>query len=229
MISIQRRLIFAISTASLALLTLTSLFLYQSIHTHLNRQFDGALDGQASTVSSFVSLRLDGTLDFDYNGPSLAEYKQSPHAQFFVIRFANGRIFAKSDSLKRGPMLQTVSDGRAKDVILPTGRMGRAVRLDFVPPYDPDDAASGKKPPIPPAMSIEVARDRASLDSSLHDYLLRLCACMAFLAVLNVIAVFLIVRQSLNPLRTLANFTREIGPDHLHRRLPTTGLPAELT
>ena len=52
---------------------------------------------------------------------------------------------------------------------------------------------------------------------------------MAILAVLNVIAVFLIVRRSLNPLRTLASCTREIGPDNLHLRLPTNGLPTELT
>ena len=108
MTSIQRRLIFAISMASLALLTLTSLFLYQSLHTHLNRQFDGALDGQASTVSSFVSLRPDGTLDFDYNGPALAEYRQSPHCAVFRYPLCKRPDFcqigfaeARSDAAKR--------------------------------------------------------------------------------------------------------------------------------
>ena len=227
--SIQGRLIFAITAASVILLTATGIFFYQSTQFHLIRQFDGSLEAQASAVSSFVNLRVDGKYDFDYSATALSEFRRSPHAQYFVIRFDDGRVFAKSDSLKEGPPLQTANAAHAQDIRLPTGRIGRAIGLTFIPPFDPYGVLNGKPPPVAQPMTIEVARDRAVLDSSLHDFLWRLIAGMGMLAICNVIAVVVVVRRSLRPLHTLTNCTKEIGPDQLHRRLPTTGLPVELS
>lgn len=228
--SLQGRLILAITVAATVLALATGVLLYDSIRSDLTRQFDRALEMQASTVSSFLNVKPDGTLDFDYNEATMPQYRPGPHAQYFLLRFADGRPYAASGSLKGidpGPV-RDLGDG-ASNVRLPSGRTGRGFRLDFVPQFDPD-ANPGAKPPSAPAepMTIVVARDRAALDASLNHFLRRLLLGAALLAGTTAVAVVLIVRHSLQSLRDVTEHVTQIDASHLHARLPTQGMPAEL-
>jgi signal transduction histidine kinase len=232
--SIQGRLIFAITITCAVFLSATGLLLYHSMSSHLTRQFDRDLSAEAGAVASFVNQHPNGTLDFDYNESAMPEYRSAPHRQYFVIRFHDGRVFARSSS--GNPANASVAAtaslplDRAEDLTLPSGRAGRAVRIEFVPPVDSDDKPRPTTRPAPAkAMTIVMARDRGMLDSSLHHIFWRLVIGLSLLALVTAAAVAWIVRGSLRPLRAVAERAAEIDAARLHLRLPTEGLPTELT
>ena len=234
--SIQARLIFAITVTCALFLSATALLLYHSMSTHLVRQFDHALSTQASAIASFVNQHPDGTPDFDYNESAIPEYRTSPHSQYFVIRYKDGRLFARSsygdpkDASVAATALLPLD--QAQDITLPNGHPGRAVRIQFHPQVDSDDPprATSRSAPLPiKAMNIVMVRDRAMLDSSLTHIFWRLLIGMSLLAAATALAVAWIVRGSLRPLRAVAERAAEIDSTRLHLRLPAEGLPSELS
>lgn len=228
--SIQGRLICAMVSVTVLLSLGMGLLFYRSIRTDLVRGFDRSLLAQASAVSSLVNFKDDGSLDFEFIEAAMPEYRSSPHAHYFIIRFADGRPYGQSPSLKgvASPPL-VAGDGDGRDLLLPTGRRGRALRLDFVPARDADAEGSAAPPATHPPthaavtaphMNIIVARDRASLDDSLNGFLRRMIlGCALFAAGTSAAAVW-IVRRSLRPRRNVAACASRIGPAQLDQRLP---------
>jgi two-component system sensor histidine kinase QseC len=235
--SIQGRLIVALTAAAAGLSLVVGVALYRSIRSDLIGGFDRALEAQASAVRALVSVRSDGSIDFDYSDDAMPVYRGggARDAQYFFIRGGDGRVFARSGSLRGIDWSPDIpAAGAARDVALPGGRAGRALRVDFVPALDEEGAGSGEArrsraaAAAAPVMTIVVARDRGPLDESLGQILRRLAASGVAFALATAAAVVLIVRRSLRPLRDVADAAREIGPAELHRRLPEAGLPAEL-
>src|SRR5262249_43026886 len=147
--------------------------------------------------------------------------------------FDDGRVFATSSSVTPAASPEVTAVNEAQNVKLSGGRLGRGIRINFVPGFDPDDykddpkIGEGHPPPAQP-VNIVLARDRSSLDSSLEHILLRLVIGIVSVAAAIAVAVAWIVRGSLRPLRAVAARAGEIDARHLHLRLPSEGLPAEL-
>ena len=227
--SIQARLIATIAASSLLLSAASGTLLYLSIRADLVRQFDRSLEVKAAAITSLVQWQPNGRIDFEYSENAMPEFQHAEHAEYFIIRFENGKVFARSKTLK-GSNLPTIPNGAtARDALLPSGHAGRAVKLDFVPVRDPDgNSQTFVSGFAPPTMSITVARSRVSLDGALNRLLRTFVFGTVLLASTATWAVVLIVRRALRPLRMVADHTARIDSMRLDLRLPDAQLPAEL-
>lgn len=227
--SLQARLILSIVAASIILSAATGLLLYELTSQSLVREFDRSLLARARALSTLLTIDDQGKLDFEYNEQSMPEFRPGRHAECFVIRYANGRIYAVSGSLASKPPLKLHDDHQIEDVTLPSGQAGRAAQISFIPAYDPEHPVqAGAKRTSAAPMTLLIARSRDDLDDAEADSLGLLAAGTGLLALVLAIVCVLIVRVALRPLRELADDVSRIQPAHLDHRVLARQLPSEL-
>jgi signal transduction histidine kinase len=233
--SIQARLIVGCALASMVLSAGTGLLLYRLMRADLVREFDRSLLARAQALSTLLTVDEHGNLDFEYTEQSVPEFQahragERGHAAYFVFRRGDGSVYALSGSLSGKPPLVLPGNAQAGDLILPSGMIGRAVRLRFIPAPDPEIErhheivrASGAG-----AMTLLVARERSELDDSLARLVRVLTIATGLLALTLVGVCALIVRISLRPLRAMADSMTRIEPSNLDQRISADGIPKEL-
>src|SRR5690242_889197 len=97
--SIQGRLIVTLSVGCALLLGATGVLLHRALGDVLTRQFDHALQTQASALATLVTLQSDGTIDFEYNENAMPQYQRSRHNEYFIVYWGDGKELARSSSL----------------------------------------------------------------------------------------------------------------------------------
>jgi len=199
--------------------------LYRSIRAQWVHEFDRGLMAQAEALSSLVVLEHGTKLDFEFSPASMPQYEYPSDPEYFVIRFADGRVLAKSKTLDGVDSPEVPADVKAQDLVLRTGHAGRAVRLDFLP--QPEGAAVSSGEPYG-WLNVVVARDRGPLDRSLRHLTQNLMIGFGLVTVAVVGAMMVIVRRSLRPLRAIGERVAQIDASQLHLRLPAQDFPAEL-
>ncbi|MGB9691236.1 MAG: ATP-binding protein [Candidatus Sumerlaeaceae bacterium] len=231
--SLQWRL-FALACGLLLLLGVVSGYItYRLVRQNLTRAFDQALRMKARALLSSVRKESSGKLELEYADEMMPEFLPSPRAEYFEIRDAQGQLIEKSPSLGarelQAKKRHTHRAYAVKDVRLPDGRRGRAVRLCGVPAQEEDEkddrATSAVEENI---VCVVVARERESLDQSLAVIAASLTLGSLFVAIGGAVGLMLVVRFGLAPLRALAQRVEQLGPDDLDCQLTSPHLPQEL-
>jgi signal transduction histidine kinase len=229
--SIQFRLSVALSIASLLISAATGVLLYHVIGRDLVRSFDRSTYAKASALSQLVNRQPpDGHVEFEFVAGSMPEFEPGPHAEYFEIRNSAGHVIWHSKSLGDSHLPTEFPASNCRDVHLPSGRTGRATRVEFVPQPDPD-----MKQPLPASVGnpeplmLVLGRDRAQLDSGLRELLRSLMIGSAACALAAAAVAVIVVRRALRPVRVLADQAAKIDAERLDARLGTADLPDELT
>src|SRR5438046_7966868 len=123
MSSIQRRLIVWLTVACVTLLVATGAVIYRFFRADVVGQFDRALETEAQVLSSCVTYDREGHLDFDYSTPPSSQRQLLGGPEYFVIRYADGRVFREHGSSESA--LQLSDDSTVRDVRLRSGKMHR--------------------------------------------------------------------------------------------------------
>ncbi len=231
--SIQRRLV-VLACGVLLVLGITSGYVtYRVVRQNLTRTFDLGLRTKARTLLSAVRIEADGRLELEYSDESMPEFLPSPHAEYFEIRDSAGQLVEKSKSLGLRELVTKPKHKHrnyaVKDIRLPDGRRGRAVRICGWPTLDEDETdgrptsgtAAGR-------VCVVVARERETLDQALAMIAASLAFGSLLVAVGGAAALMLVVRLGLAPLLALAQKMEKLGPDDLDYQLTTPTLPREL-
>src|SRR5258706_16251505 len=105
----------------------------------MTREFDRSEHAEAELL--VAQTEDDGEkVKLDLTGLSLPEYD---HDEFYQLWMPDGQTVARSPSLGFGDLSRGVGD-----VVLPDGRPGRAILLQFVPMPAEEDQLRNPHPPL---------------------------------------------------------------------------------
>lgn len=229
--SIRRHLTTRLLATVLAVSAAAGALLWAYARSRLTAEFDRGLAAEAHAVSSLVLREGDGRLEFNFpeaDSPSFA----GRHPDYFEIWHGDGRVFARSVSL-RGLDLSRPEHPGAADVLLPNHKPGRSVAARFVPHAEADDlppagAAAARSAAGLVPMLVVLARDRRPIDQTLRVLASSLLLAAGALAIGTVVAVTLTVGRGLLPLHRLGAQADAIAAASLDYRFSSEGLPIEL-
>ncbi len=224
--SIQSRLTLALTAAAIVLSAATGVILYHLIAAEMQRNFDRGLESKGQAVVSLVSLETGGVLDFEFNSAAMPEYHAGARADYFQIRYADGRDYARSESLGKNDLTFSPIVHQNVDhffnLTLPDGRRGRGVQIEFVPQSETTTEKAAQ-----PMVAV-IARERRGLDQSQASLARMLILAGIALGVATAIVSRWIVRRSLRSLRQVALEAATIDAQRLDVRLTSARMPAEL-
>ncbi|AXA36055.1 MAG: hypothetical protein D6691_05390 [Candidatus Hydrogenedentota bacterium] len=235
--SIQATLVVGLVGALALLCILIGITTYRMVRRGLVGEFDYALLSKARAIASLVQIKANGELEFDFSGEAMREFSFRHPQEYFEIRYLDGQVLEKSESLGDHELPQIVNDKPTfLDVPLPDGQSGRAVCLTFHPAWDHEDEEETRShqempeevAPTSVTLSITLARERGTLDQRLNATLGALAVGNVLLIVAAVGVVVGVVRWALRPLHSLAAFAESVTAEKLNLRISATGLPEEL-
>lgn len=236
--SLQTRLLLGVVAALIVLLAVFSTSVYWGFHRTLFAQFDGVLAAMADILS--VSVEMDANeVDVELEVQRMAEFNNPDLPMNYQIWHMDGTPMARSPLLgdsdlprpshlnpEEGPRFLTLKDNRFRPI--------RVVCLVVRPKVE--NSHEGEESSEPKYfmasersdLVLVVARDLSGLYTQL-DTLSRLLMGVALgTVVLSVCIGFVIVRQGLKPLKTIAGQIAEIGEHDLSVRIQGTPVPAEI-
>ena len=239
--SIRRNLIVSLAASLASLVILGGALLYVSMRTMLLAELDATLAAKARVLATLLELDDKGSLEFEFADELMPEFQPGTAAEYFEIRLGPDRVVERSRSLQGGNLAVVVPGtiGRpgSRDILLPDGRPGRAVGIEFRVPHEhePEDDRTGRQNDDRAEVrandvraAIVVARERDSLNRTLLILLGALAVTAVLLPLLAVIAIRIAVQRSLRPVTLLAGMADTIDASSLEQRFPTGNLPVEL-
>lgn len=198
---------------------------------HLRDEFDRTLLAKAQSLGALLEQDEDGVdFDFDFAPETMPEFSAGPTAEYFELWLegwphSQRAAALGADELPR--LRERVAHPRYRDLILPDGRAGRAVQLDFLPRLDPKeklDPAHTKRP----FASLVTARDRSALERLISG----LRAALGVLVCSGICVAFYLVRRTVRhgllPLNELRAQLASLHATTLHTRLSLPDNAAEL-
>lgn len=227
--SIARRLSLRLVLAVSILLLAFALGIDTLFGHYLRTEFDRALLAKAQSLSTLLEQDEEG-VDFDFAPETMPEFAAGPAAEYFQLWLegwphSQGAPALGAHGLPR--FATRASTPRYRNLILPDGRAGRAVQLDFLARLDPKenlDPAHIKRP----LASLVAARDRSPLERLVGG----LRAGLAVLVLTGIgAAVYLVrrtVRHGLLPLNVMRAQLATLQATTLHARLTLPDNAAEL-
>ena len=226
--SLRMRLLLGTSLGTSTILGLLGVAIFVLMRHSLLLEFDAALLVKANVLA--VMVEQNGyKVKFELD-QSMPEFIGGQNPEYFQMRLDNGQELARSPSLGTRQLPTPSSREFTKEAsILPDGRQGRILTIEFTPHLEPDDEdpRGVKSTPIH-SVVLSVARDTAALESKL-SHLRWLLAGLCGLAILvSGLILILIVGTSLRPLNRLARDIESFPEADLARRLDGRNVPAEL-
>lgn len=189
-------------------------------------QFDAALEGKALAMAG--AIKQEGEkLEIEFRDESVSGAARTNLTEFYQVRIIDGPTVRKSRSLGKAELpwdLGTKEAPRYQNIVLPNGRLGRAIALQFVPRLD----RRGKQHVTAPEMGLVLAHDREKLDDSIRAFGWSEVVAGLVTGLATVILVSLVLRKGLAPLERLASQAEGIHAGTLGRRFPSENLPSEI-
>ena len=224
--SIKTRLLLWVIGGITILLGLFAVVVYEALSRSLVDGFDEVLGSTVRTIHGFVE-QDDEEVKVETDERELPEFYRAERPDYFQVWSEEGLTIARSPSLKetdlerfQGPF----GSLNYRTVRLPDGRPGRAVSYLFTPKVDED-----VEDPFPVRKVIlVVARETASLDSSITILRSLLGVATGGTILLALLVSAIVVRQGLKPLGMLAALIGAIKQDDLSVRIPVSTMPAEM-
>jgi len=226
--SIERRLTVGLGAVFSGLVLAGALALYLSMRDVLHDQFDAGLRVKALVVIT-ATEQQGGKIDVDFSDRFLREFDDDVATAFFQVWQVGGPSVERSDSLRRRDLPQrfgTMKKPAFWNLRLPSrDRAGRAIGIKFRPRFDEDDEGSGR---AAVDAVVVVAAERGDLDELLRQVGGFLGAGGFALLLAAWLAVRVVLRPGLRPLRRLADQAASIDARNLGQRFPEADVPAEL-
>ncbi len=189
-------------------------------------QFDAALEGKALAMAGAIKQEGD-KLEIEFRDESVSGSARTNLTEYYQVRIIDGPTVRKSRSLGKAELpweLGTKEVPRYQNIVLPNGRLGRAIALQFVPRLD----RRGKQHVTAPEMGLVLAHDRGQLDDNIRAFGWSELVAGLVTGLATVILVSLVLRRGLAPLERLASQAEGIHAGTLGRRFPSENLPAEI-
>ncbi len=259
----QRRISLQFLLAVGGLLVLAGGLAVRQLDRWQEEGLDAALLAQGRTLAAFTFLNPDDEIQLAVDRlPPLAPQAQR---EYFQLWSGEGRVIVKSISLADGQRLRTATsttpeqdlprdvvpsqEARFRDILLPEGRAGRAVQLDFEVPRSgvtstspPDSSAAAPQPATqPPAIepstwppserhrlaTLVVAQSRHQIDHRSRLFAVTLAATGGLLLALIHLLHRRALHLTLQPLRQITHQMAALGARNL-KRLQIEDPPREL-
>jgi len=209
-------------------LAVAGMAIYLVVARSLEAQFDRGLDDRLQGFASIL-FQVGDEVEFEFSQELMPEYAPGPAASYFELRFEDGSLLERSDSLV-GEDLPS-RPGMTGDPMhwtagLPDGREGRYaarfVQVHHVHPEEGPDRPSAKVVSIAVASGVEelVAAERAMLASCIG------VGC-AVLALIGIVA-WTAVKRGLEPTARFGATIDAIRMDDLPESLDVGPMPQEL-
>ena len=227
--SLARRLRRRLSLAISLLLVAAGLGVDGLIRLQLEIEFDRALLAKAQTLALLLEQDEDG-VDFDFVPAAMPEFARGPHAEYFELWYAGWPQSRRADALQRThlPRLKSRAEAaRYRPLLLPDGRAGRSVQLDFLPHLDPNENLDPARVARLPA-TLLVARNRDALDNAIGHLRMGLLGIAALVLWGSWWLIGTSVARSLRPLAEIRAQSATLHPRALHTRLAVTAPVSEL-
>lgn len=199
-------------------------FVYYATRAAVYAQFDAALRVKALVIITATEQRR-GRIDVEFSDRFLREFDDDIATDFFQVWAADGTTVERSDSLERRDLPQrfgTVDEPGYWNLELPRGKPGRAIGIKFTPRVDGDRGGDVQE------AVVVVAGHRGQIDDTLRRLAWILAGGAAGILLATSLAVPLVLRPGLRPLRRVADQAAGIDAGTLGQRFPVDGLPAEL-
>jgi two-component system, OmpR family, heavy metal sensor histidine kinase CusS len=214
--SIRRHLLTSLLVGLTLVLTAGGAALYLRARAILTREFDRAERAEAALL--VAQTEDDGEkVQLDLAGLALPEYDRDEYYQLWV---PDGQTIARSPSLGFDDLPR-----QEGDFVLPNGRSGRSILIQFVPMPAEEDQPTN---PHPAVVTLVVARDRISLDRTLAGIGAGLLLVGAMVLAATALVVTTTIRRGLSPLEAVGQQAATIDASTLQIRFTTESLPAEL-
>jgi two-component system heavy metal sensor histidine kinase CusS len=237
--SIRRQLIALLLVGLSALFVLSGTMLYVYVQHALLGQFDEFMLGKAHTFAA-ASEDDNESVEFEFEEASIPAFQPSDEAEYYQVWDETANTVARSPSLGEGDLpFADVSDEtpRFDDLLLPDGRVGRAVTIRFTPRASGDESQARHEnedgdeytPNISKAsFTLVMARSREELNHTLMAVLTGLCFTCLLLLTGSAGLVRWAVQRGLRPLDTVAAQAADVDADNLTCRFPAETMPGEL-
>ena len=182
----------------------------------LTSEFDRAQRAEAALL--VAQTEEDGEkVQLDVVGLPVQEYD---HDAYYQLSLPDGQTVARSPSLGFDDLPR-----RSGDMVLPNGRPGRAILLQFVPmPAEEDQVPH----PNPPLVTLVIAHPRAGLDRNLAGIGAGLLLVGALVLLATALIVITAVRRGIAPLDAVGQQAATIDASTLKTRFATGAMPVEL-
>lgn len=226
--SLHRRLTLGLLAAFFLVVAGGGALLYLALRDGLLAQFDAGLRVKAMVVITATEQNR-GRLEVRFSDRFLREFDDDLATDYFQVWVHEGDSVERSDSLgnrdlprRFGPM----DEPEYWNLELPRGREpGRAIGIRFSPRIDGDDRRAGARQM---EAVVVVAAQRRQLDAMLHRTSLVLTVVGAGILLATFVAVPMVLRPGLRPIRRLADRAQEIDASTLGQRFPAGDVPTEL-
>jgi len=227
--SLRMRLLFTLSGVLLIVLGTSGLLLYFHLRHVLLSSFDANLLGKARLFARTTEYGDGGGLEFQFAESGLPEYKPQGKNEYYQVWSKDGRTIERSPSLGSQDLhvvQATATLPEFENIILPDGRPGRAVMLEFsAQESDDEPAESGHEGQ---RLVLALASSTSGLEMTLRRVAEGLAAAGLALVVGMISAAWWAVRRGLRLLDVIAHQASAIQADNLSFRFTTEGMPREL-
>ncbi|MBW9268818.1 MAG: hypothetical protein K1566_04170 [Candidatus Thiodiazotropha sp. (ex. Lucinisca nassula)] len=205
---------------------MTAVFLYFRISQHVVGVYDNSLHDKAQALISLTELDEEG-LEFDFAEQGVMnEFESGELAHYYQLWELGTDLLIKSPSLLEADLpLAGIALGhyRFQDLILPDGRAGRLIEINFMPRVEMDDEEEIVETPQPKAITMVYARERKSLDETLFAIGMTIFSIVVAVLLVTALLVWHLVGRGLLPLSILAREVSEIDESSLSARLSQPG------
>jgi signal transduction histidine kinase len=224
-LSIRARLVLWVFGGMAVLLSVFAFVVYEFLNRSLITGFDAVLEASAKTIAGSVE-QTDATVKAEIDERDMPEFRRADRPNYYQLWTSDRTVLARSTSLKGADLdpAEVSATPSFRRVLLPDGRLGRAVGMLFEPKIDDES----KTIPQPQTVMLVVARDTAELDGHIRFVRLLIGFATGGTVILGLILGAVIVRQGLRPLDALAVRIAAIRQDDLSTRLPFGSIPAEV-
>jgi signal transduction histidine kinase len=220
MASLRKRLLWGTGLGVIGVLLLAGMALYVLIRGSLWSEFDRALRQQGDSLLGLIEQEGE-KLDLEFE--ESIEFTRQKRPDYFQLWSEERETLIKSSRLASAN-LPKLTPQTIEGVILPDGRPGRVLTLQFHPNFDDEEPITKDFG----AVSFSLARDTLDTNQILNSLvpLLVLVGILTTLAVVGVLA--WLVPVGLRPASRLAQEICNLDEDKLSSRFSLDSVPSEL-
>ncbi len=236
--SLRARIGLRIAAGTAVILLFSGLVIDRGIEARLLLDFDRSLLARARALATLTELEVGRGYNLEFADEVMPEFSRRSAPDFFQVWVESGRVLERSRSLGEGDLPRERTAGeqpRFSDAVLPDGRPGRLVQLDYVPQIDQlegqfENSHASETQPLLAARTatVVVATGREPFETSLAEVRRVTALTLGALALLLAGIGFWAVAAGLAPLTTIGKQVAAIQPETLGRRVEPSSVPSEV-
>ncbi len=228
--SLNRRIVFAVGLVVLTLSVISGIALYTAVRHALVKEFDDSLTHIAISLEAMIETN-GRSIETEMAEKEFPLFSRVSRPDYYQVYDADGTSLEKS--ARMGPHSlsydrRLTQSGTCRSVVLPDGRRGRVVSVEFSPLVDPEAVVASAEPGISTPLSLVVGRDTLDLDRTLsHIGWLIVWITMVAIAA-GLLSASWAARIGLAPLNSTAKAISKVDGSNLTTAIVIPNAPAEI-